>query len=109
MIVHLLDASSIALESADLVKRYETIRRELGSYRADLLERRELVVLSKVDLIQDPSDLDAVEAELSQRGPRVLRLSSATGAGVEALLHAMVQTLDLALADEAAAVAEDES
>jgi len=109
VIVHLLDASSIAIESADLVKRYETIRRELGSYRSDLLERRELVVLSKIDLIQDPSELDAVEAELSRRGLRVLRLSSATGAGVEALLGAMVQTLDQALADEAARVAEGES
>jgi GTP-binding protein len=109
VIVHLLDASSIALESADLVKRYETIRRELGSYRSDLLERRELVVLSKIDLIQDPSDLDAVEAALSRRGLRVLRLSSATGAGVEALLGAMVHTLDQALADEAAGVAEGES
>jgi len=105
-IVHLLDASSIALESADLVKRYETIRQELGSYRSDLLERRELVVLSKIDLIQDPSELDAVEAELSRRGLRVLRLSSATGAGVDALLGAMLQVLDRALADEAASAAE---
>jgi len=109
VIVHLLDASSIALESADLVKRYETIRQELGSYRSDLLERRELVVLSKIDLIQDPSDLDAVEAELARRGLRVLRLSSATGAGVDALLKAMVHTLDQALADETARAAEDAS
>ena len=109
VIVHLLDASSFAFESTDLVKRYETIRQELGSYRSDLLERRELVVLSKIDLIQDPSDLDAVEAELSRRGLRVLRLSSATGAGVDALLNAMIQTLDQALADEAAKAAEGSS
>jgi len=109
VIVHLLDASSIALESADLLKRYETLRQELGSYRSDLLERRELVVLSKIDLIQDPGDLDAVEAEFSRRGLRVLRLSSATGAGLEALLHAMVHTLDQALADEAARAAEGKS
>jgi GTP-binding protein len=109
VIVHLLDASSFAFESTDLVKRYETIRQELGSYSSDLLERRELVVLSKIDLIQDPSDLDAVEAELSRRGLRVLRLSSATGAGVDALLNAMIQTLDLALADEAAKALEGSS
>jgi GTP-binding protein len=109
VIVHLLDASSFALESEDLVKRYETIRQELGSYSLDLLERRELVVLSKIDLIQDPSDLDAVEAELSRRGLRVLRISSATGAGVDALLNAMLQTLDQAVADEAAKAAEDAS
>jgi GTP-binding protein len=109
VIVHLLDASSIVFESADLVERYETIRRELGSYNPDLLERRELVVLSKIDLVQESSDLEKVEAELSRRGLHVLRLSSATGAGVDALLKAMVQTLDQALADEAAQAAEDAS
>ncbi|MBW1845207.1 MAG: GTPase ObgE [Deltaproteobacteria bacterium] len=109
VIVHLLDASSFVFESADLVERYETIRRELGSYNPDLLERRELVVLSKIDLVQDSSDLEDVEAELSRRGLHVLRLSSATGAGIDALLKAMVQTLDQALADEAAQAAEDAS
>jgi GTP-binding protein len=109
VIVHLLDASSVVFESADLVERYETIRRELGSYNPDLLERRELVVLSKIDLVQDSSDLEDVEAELSRRGLHVLRLSSATGAGVDALLKAMVQTLDQALADEAAQAAKDAS
>jgi GTP-binding protein len=109
VIVHLLDASSFAFESADLAKNYETIRRELGSFNPDLLERRELVVLSKIDLVQDPSDLDAVEAELSRRGLRVMRLSSVTGAGVDALLNAMVQTLDHAVADEDAKAEEGAS
>jgi GTP-binding protein len=106
VIVHLLDVGSLVLESANLVEHYETIRRELGSYSPDLLERRELVVLSKIDLVQDPSDLDAVEAELSGRGLRVLRLSSVTGAGVDALLNAMVEALDRIIADEAAKAAE---
>jgi len=107
VIVHLLDASSFVFESADLVQRYEAIRRELGSYSPDLLERRELVVLSKIDLVHDPSDLDDVDAELSRRGLHVLRLSSATGSGVDALLRAMVEDLDRAVADEAAKAAED--
>jgi GTP-binding protein len=109
VIVHLLDAGSMVLESADLVERYDTIRRELGSYSPDLLERPELVVLGKIDLVQDPSDLDPVEEELSGRGLRVLRLSSVTGTGVDALLNAMAQTLDQAIADEAAKAAEDGS
>jgi len=109
VIVHLLDAGSLVLESADLVEHYETIRRELGSYSPDLLERRELVVLSKIDLVRDPSDLDPIEAELSGRGLRVLRLSSVTGTGVDALLNAMLQTLDQSIADEEAKAREDAS
>ncbi len=106
VIVHLLDAASFVFESVDLVERYEAIRQELGSYNLDLLERRELVVLSKIDLVIDPDALDPVEAELSRRGLRVFRLSSATGAGVEPLLRAMVQTLDEAIAAEVARMAE---
>ena len=109
VIVHLLDTGSFVLESADLVKRYETIRRELGSYSPDLLELRELVVLSKIDLVRDPRDLDAVEAELSRRGLQVLRLSSVTGKGVDALLNAMIQALDQTIADQDASAAEGAS
>ncbi|MFB3118362.1 MAG: GTPase, partial [Myxococcota bacterium] len=109
VIVHLLDAGNFVLESADLVKRYETIRRELGSYSPDLLELRELVVLSKIDLVQDPRDLDAVEAELSRRGLQVLRLSSVSGKGVDALLNAMIQALDQTIADQDASAAEGAS
>ena len=106
VIVHLLDASSVAFESADLVKRYDTIRRELGSFSPALLERRELVVLSKLDLLADPGVLDAAQAELARRGLRVLRISSATGAGLERLLHAMLEALEAALADEAKTAAQ---
>jgi GTP-binding protein len=109
VIVHLLDAGSLVLESADLVERYEIIRRELDSYNPDLLERRELVVLSKIDLVQDPSDLDSVEAELFGRGLRVLRLSSLTETGVDTLLNAMLETLDRAIADEEAKPEENAS
>jgi len=106
LIVHLLDAGSLVLESANLVERYEAIRRELGAYSPELLQRRELVVLSKIDLVRDPDELDPVEAELSKRGLSVLRISSVTGAGVDALLAEMLRMLDLAAADE---TAEDEA
>ncbi len=106
LIVHLLDAGGLVLESADLVDRYETIRRELGSYSPDLLGRPELVALSKIDLVRDPGALDPVEAELSKRGLAVLRISSATGAGVDALLAEMLQMLDRADAEAAAEAQE---
>jgi len=94
VIVHLLDAGSLVLESVDLMERYETIRRELGAYSPDLLERREIVVLSKIDLVPNPEDLDAIEAELCGRGRSVLRVSAVSGAGVSDLLDAMLQSLD---------------
>jgi GTP-binding protein len=94
VIVHLLDAGSLVLESADLMERYEAIRRELGAYSPDLLKRRELVALSKIDLVPNPEDLDSIEAELCGRGLPVLRISAIGGAGISALLDAMLQSLD---------------
>lgn len=105
VLVHLLDAGSLVLESADLLQRYEAIRRELGAYQPELLEREELVVLSKIDLVADPSVLEPVEAELRGRGLAVLRASAVTGAGVAALQQAMVRCVDAA--EQAARLADE--
>lgn len=43
-LVHLIDASS-----KDFVKDYKTIRDELGKYNKNLLDKKEIVVISKVD------------------------------------------------------------
>ena len=94
VIVHLLDAGSLVLESVDLLERYEAIRGELGAYSPDLLKRKELVVLSKIDLVPNPRDLDSIEAELCGRERSVLRVSAVTGAGVGTLLNTMLRSLD---------------
>jgi GTP-binding protein len=99
VIVHLLDAGSLVLESANLLERYDAIRRELGAYSPDLLERRELVVLSKTDLVPNPGDLDSIETELRGRGLSVLRVSAVGGVGISALLDAMLQSLDDVIAN----------
>ena len=104
VLVHVLDAGSTLLEGAPprrLLDDYETIRQELGRYQPALLERRELVVLGKLDLVEDRTPLDAVAEALAQRAGRVHRISSATGEGIPALLYDCVGALDEALAAEA--------
>jgi GTP-binding protein len=103
VIVHLLDAGSLVLESVDLLERYEAIRRELGAYSPDLLKRKELVVLNKVDLVPNPQALDSIEAELCGRDLSVLRVSAVTGAGVGTLLENMLRSLDEVRADSSTA------
>jgi GTP-binding protein len=104
VIVHLLDAGAWALESRDLSANYEAIRAELGAYEPALRDRAEIVALSKIDLVPDREKLAALEAELRARGREVLRISSATGEGIEALLRAMARALtacDAATAERA--------
>jgi GTP-binding protein len=107
VLVHLLDAGALALEGDDLLERYDAIRTELGAYEPKLLERREIVVLSKLDLVADRGVLDAVEPTLRERGPEVLRVSSATGEGVEALLRSLARELARTDAETGAATEAD--
>ena len=96
VLVHVLDAGAALLEGRDLLEDWQTIRGELEAYADTLASRTELVAINKIDLLEDPSSLDAVEEALSRRGRAVFRLSAATGEGVEALLNAAVRHLDSA-------------
>jgi GTP-binding protein len=100
VLVHLVDAGAAVLEGRDLVKSYDAIRNELGSFEASLLERREVVVLNKVDLIPDREVLDPARAEFSRRGIELHTISGVTGEGLEALLRNVLATLDAVDAEE---------
>ena len=89
VLLHLLDAGALVLEDDDLVVRYDAIRKELGAHEPALLERDEIVVLNKVDLVADRDALDAVETTLRGRGLDVFRVSGATGEGIEAMIRAV--------------------
>jgi GTPase len=82
LLVHVLDASE-----PDLEERFRTIDRELAAYGAGLDERRQLVVLNKVDLLERPPAL-AVEDE---RIVRVVATSCATGEGIDELKRALFE------------------
>jgi GTP-binding protein len=73
-LVHVIDASHPADE------QWRLIDAELGAYGAGLDERPQIVVLNKIDLVPDP--------EFTIDDPRViavLRVSCATGAGIDEL------------------------
>jgi GTP-binding protein len=93
LLVHVLDASE-----ADLEERFRTIDRELAAYGAGLAERPQLVVLNKVDLLQEPP---AFELE-DERIVRVLATSCATGAGIDELKNALFELCPVEPATEAA-------
>lgn len=86
VLIHLLDLEAMIVEGRDLLSDYDAIRRELGRYRPELLERREIVVLSKGDLIHDESVIAQLEASLAARGITARRISAAATLGLDALL-----------------------
>src|SRR5213082_630073 len=76
VLVHVIDSAE-----ADADERWRTIDAELAAYGAGLDERPQVVVLNKIDLRPDPPAF-GVEDE---RILRVLRVSAATGAGLDQL------------------------
>ena len=93
LLLHLLDCTALLDESRDLVAEYETIRKELAAYDSALSERREIVLLSKIDALADRSLLDPVQRALEARGCRVLRASGVSGEGIPELLRALWRAL----------------
>lgn len=83
-LLHLVDANA-----EDVAEAYRTVRGELDAYGAGLTAKPEVVALSKVDTI-DEELADALAAELEQAcGAPPLRISSATGIGLEHVLDAL--------------------
>ncbi len=94
VLIHLLDLEAMFTMGRDLVDDYEAIRRELGRYRPELLERKEIVVLSKGDLVHDDAMIADLEAKLAARDIETRRISAAASQGMEDLLHAMFDAVE---------------
>ena len=84
VLVHVIDSSE---DDAD--ERWRAIDAELAAYGAGLDERPQIVVLNKIDLRPEPPGF-AIE---DSRILRVLRLSAATGAGLDELRRALFELL----------------
>jgi GTP-binding protein len=98
VLVHVIDSAE---DDAD--ERWRTIDAELSAYGAGLDERPQIVVLNKTDLSLEPPSF-TVENE---RILRVLRVSAATGAGLDDLRHALFELVPQEADDEPAEVADE--
>jgi len=97
VLVHVLDLGAMLSEGRDPRADYEALRKELGQYRPELLCRREIVLLNKIDLLTDERQrraVDALEAALRSGGSEVLRTSGSTGRGTRELARALLRALD---------------
>ncbi|MEL7061789.1 MAG: GTPase, partial [Acidobacteriota bacterium] len=115
VLVHLVDLSGgtaaydpdgADLESlADAGAELAALEGELGAFDPELLERRRLVVGSKLDAAL-PARRESLRAAARARDLPYLEISSVTRDGLEALRHALRSELAAARADSARADAE---
>jgi len=87
VLVYLVDVSSASeREPADDLT---VLRRELELFRAELLERPQVVVATKIDSLDDKERVARLTAKAAEWSLPVLTISAVTGQGVPALLEAM--------------------
>jgi GTPase len=87
ILVYLVDVSSAS--GRDPADDLVVIRRELELFRAELIDRPQLVVASKIDALDDEDRVARLEAKAAELGLPVLTISAVTGEGVPALLEAL--------------------
>jgi GTP-binding protein len=83
VLVHMIDVSN---ESRDPVSDYKAIVRELALFSTELLERKQLIVASKMDVLADRSRLSRLKAMCTRRRLPFLGVSAVTGYGIKELI-----------------------
>jgi GTPase len=70
ILVHL-----VSLENEDVVETYKIIRKELETFDKELLEKREIVVLTKTDLIEDKKEVEKIVKKIQKLNKDVMTLT----------------------------------
>jgi GTP-binding protein len=92
LFLHLVDLSD--LQSGDPLENFEMINRELLRHKPELLDKTQLVVLSKIDITEVRARMAEVLPYFSSRGYRVFPISAVTGEGVKELVTAVTGELE---------------
>ena len=88
MLAHL-----VSLENENPMKAYKEIRKELGSYDKALLEKREVIILTKTDIVTDQKKIDKVKKEFEKLESTVYTLSLFDDKSLKKLIDGLVKML----------------
>jgi len=83
-LLHLLDLSW--MPDRDPIAEYEALNRELALFDPELAEKRQTVVINKIDLPNVRENLAEVLPYFQEKGIKVFPISAATGEGISELL-----------------------
>lgn len=87
VLAHLVDVSSES--GRDPVDDLDTIRRELALYNAAMLEKPQVIVATKLDAVDDPARVTALQKRAKRLKLPFFKVSAASGEGVPQLLEAL--------------------
>jgi GTP-binding protein len=107
VVAHLVDVSSES--GRDPVADFDTIRRELELYDQALLDKPQVVVATKLDALDDPERVKALQQRAKDLSLPFFKVSAVSGEGLPPLLEALwAPVAEAREAERAAAVDHDE-
>jgi len=69
--MHLIDITDVDIENT-----YQKVKKELGSYSKDILEKKEIIVLNKIDLLDKEEVEEIVKNFSKDKDSEVVTLST---------------------------------
>ena len=91
LLLHVIDVSGV--EGRNPVEDFEIINRELKEYSEKLASRKQIIVASKLDIIQDETLYKELEKFAKEKNIEIFKISSATGEGLDRLLDYVTDVL----------------
>ena len=83
ILVHMIDASS---DTRDAVSDYKAIVKELALFNKELLDRKQLIVASKMDALAGQRKLAGLKAMCTRKRLPFLGISAVSGQGIQELI-----------------------
>ena len=91
LLLHFIDVSG--QEGRDPIEDYYTINEELAKYSEKLVKRKQILVATKIDSMQDDTNLKKLEELAKKEKLELFKISSVTGEGVEQLIDHVTEVL----------------
>jgi GTP-binding protein len=91
LLLHILDLSW--MPDRDPIREYQALNREMVLFSKELGQKRQIVVVNKIDLPNVRENLPEVLPWFEERGIRVFPISAATGEGIEPLLDEVARNI----------------
>jgi len=91
ILLHLVDVSQV--DKADPLRPYRQIEHELNSYSEEIRQKKRVIALNKIDLINDTEVLEELVALYRQTEHQVVAVSALQRHGLQDLLRVLTQLL----------------
>jgi GTP-binding protein len=105
LLLHLVDVSPVS--GRDPIEDYEAINRELKNYDEELAKRPQIIVATKMDILEDVERVESLKKKAAEDGHEFFEISAAAQTGTHELVMTMATRLD-EIAERARELKEEE-